>query len=217
MKALSFYRIETDEISEWYIAPCFVNGMEAYDGEINLVFDENLISNEFVVKLCLDYEVKKGKKLVKKELIVALKGELYFVKFIINPKEDEFEPGVIMGRSFLRLAHGVVDFGNDVITIYPKPDPFEDDSEKTGKSSDDWDQLLDFNFDDVPKFGEELPLFVCKMGKSKRNKKRAMENLNLFYQDIGPSSSAGCHLTQEEAAKDITPRILGHCMTLCNS
>ncbi|GJZ19197.1 hypothetical protein Tco_0555787 [Tanacetum coccineum] len=181
MNALSFYRMETDEISERYIAPCFVNGLEAFDGEVNLTFDENLISNEFAVKLCLDYEVKKGKKLVKKELIVALKGELYFVKFIINPEEDDFEPGVILGRSFLRLAQGVVDFG---------------------KSSDDWDQLLDFNFDDVPKYGEELPSFVCKMGKSNRNKKRAMENLNLFYQDIIPSSSTGRHLTQEDVAKE---------------
>ncbi|GJW18988.1 hypothetical protein Tco_0026424 [Tanacetum coccineum] len=153
MNALSFYRMETDEISplhpfpfqkvllrsegEWYIAPCFVNGLEAFDGEVNLAFDENLISNEFAVKLCLDYKVKKGKKLVKKELIVALKGELYFVKFIINPEEDDFEPGVILGRSFLRLAQGVVDFGNGVITIYPEPDPFEEESEKTGKSSDD--------------------------------------------------------------------------------
>ncbi|GJW79777.1 DNA-directed DNA polymerase [Tanacetum coccineum] len=40
------------------------------------------------------------------------------------------------------------------------------------------------------------------MGKSNRNKKRAMENLNFFYQDIGTSSSAGGHLTQEEAAKE---------------
>ncbi|GKA04718.1 hypothetical protein Tco_0683838 [Tanacetum coccineum] len=29
-----------------------------------------------------------------------------------------------------------------------------------------------------------------------------MENLDMFYQDIGPSSSAGRHLTQEEAAKE---------------
>ncbi|GJY74221.1 hypothetical protein Tco_0478652 [Tanacetum coccineum] len=164
MNALSFYKMETYEISERYIAPCFVNGLEAYDGEINLTFDENLISNGFAVKLCLDFEMKKGKKLVKKELIVALKGELYFVKFNINPKEDDFEPGVILGRSFLRLAKGIVDFGN--------------------------------------RFGEELPPFVCKMGKSNHNKKRAIENLNLFYQDIGPSSSAGGHLTQEEAAKE---------------
>ncbi|GKB26650.1 hypothetical protein Tco_0866051 [Tanacetum coccineum] len=40
------------------------------------------------------------------------------------------------------------------------------------------------------------------MGKSSRNKKRAMENLNFFYQDIGTSSSSGGNLTQEEAAKE---------------
>nr|GEW03288.1 hypothetical protein [Tanacetum cinerariifolium] len=88
--------------------------------------------------LCLDYEVEKGKKLVKKELIIALKGELYFVKFIINPEEDDSEPGVTFGRSFLRLAHEVVDFGNGVITIYPEPDPFEEDSEKTGVTPPNW-------------------------------------------------------------------------------
>ncbi|GKE38456.1 hypothetical protein Tco_1461861, partial [Tanacetum coccineum] len=50
--------------------------------------------------------------------------------------------------------------------------------------------------------GEELPSFVCKMGKSNRNKKRSMENFNLFYQDVGPSSSVERHLMQEEAAKE---------------
>ncbi|GJX97066.1 hypothetical protein Tco_0352864 [Tanacetum coccineum] len=40
------------------------------------------------------------------------------------------------------------------------------------------------------------------MGKSSRNKKQAMENLKFFYQDMGTSSSAGGHLTQEEAAKE---------------
>nr|GEV92212.1 ribonuclease H-like domain-containing protein [Tanacetum cinerariifolium] len=93
VNTLSLYKMETNEISERYTAPCFVNGLEVYDGEVNLELNENLISNEFAVKLCLDYEVKKGKKLVKKELIVALKGEIYFVNFIINPKEDDSEPG----------------------------------------------------------------------------------------------------------------------------
>nr|GEV72106.1 retrotransposon-related protein [Tanacetum cinerariifolium] len=202
VNTLNFYTMETDEIIERYITSCFVNGLEAYDGEVKLEFDENLVSNEFTVKLCLDYEVKKGKKLVKKELIVALKGDVYFGKFIINPKEDDSEPGVILGRSFLRLAYGVVDFSNWAITIYREPDPFDDDYEKIRKSLDDWDHLLDFNFDDMPKFYEELPPFICKMGKSNRNKKRKMENLNLFYQDIGPSSSAGSHLTQEEVEKE---------------
>ncbi|GJT17860.1 agenet domain-containing protein [Tanacetum coccineum] len=152
-EALVFHKIYTEEDSDRYIAQCFVNGLYASDGEINLEKNDNLISNDYAVKLCLEYEVRKGKKLVKKELMV--------------------------------LLH-----------------PFEEDSEKTEKSSDDWDQLLDFNFDDVPNSGEELPPFVCKMGKSNRNKKRAIENLNLFYQDIGPSSSTGRHLTQEEAAKE---------------
>ncbi|GKA73418.1 hypothetical protein Tco_0779720 [Tanacetum coccineum] len=88
MNVLSFYRMETDEISKRYIAQCFANGLEAFDGEINLTFDENLISNEFTVKLCLDYE------------------------FIINPEEDDFVPGVILGISFLRLSRGIIDFSN---------------------------------------------------------------------------------------------------------
>nr|GEV94988.1 retrotransposon Orf1 [Tanacetum cinerariifolium] len=77
------------------------------------------------------------------------KGRALLVKFIINPEEDAFEPEVILGRSFLRLTKGVVDFGNGVTIIHPEPDPFEDDYEKTGKSSDELDQLLDFNFDDI--------------------------------------------------------------------
>nr|GFA78068.1 hypothetical protein [Tanacetum cinerariifolium] len=135
--ALNFYKMEIYKISERYIASCFVNGLEAYDGEINLAFDDNLISNEFTIKLCLDYKMKKGKMLVKKELIVALRGELYFVKFNIDPEEDDFEPREILGRSFMKLARGVIDFGNGVTTFYPEPDPFKDDFEKTGKSSND--------------------------------------------------------------------------------
>ncbi|GJZ03606.1 hypothetical protein Tco_0536881 [Tanacetum coccineum] len=68
MNALN--KMEINEVNERYIAPCFMNGLEAYDGEINLEYDENLISNEFVVKLCLDYEVKKGQKLVKKSSLL---------------------------------------------------------------------------------------------------------------------------------------------------
>ncbi|GJT64052.1 hypothetical protein Tco_1015532 [Tanacetum coccineum] len=78
-KAFTFYRIEIDEVSERYIAPCFMNGLEAYDGVINLEQDKNLISNEFAVKLCLEHEVKDRDTVVKKELILALRGEIYFV------------------------------------------------------------------------------------------------------------------------------------------
>ncbi|GKD40893.1 hypothetical protein Tco_1261100 [Tanacetum coccineum] len=195
--------MDTEEVSDRFVAPCFVNGLEAYDGEINLGVEENMISNEYAVKLCLEHEVKRGNKVVKKELIVALRGEIYFVKFIINPEEDNVEPGVIFSRSFLRLTKAITDFGARTVTIYPDIDPFLEETEEEGKNKDDWDHLLDFNIDDIPLLGEEglLP-FVCKMGKSIHNKKRATKNLNFFYQDIRTSSSAGGYLTQEEAAKE---------------
>ncbi|GJX90583.1 retrotransposon ORF1 [Tanacetum coccineum] len=162
-----------------------------------------MISNEYVVKLCLEHEVKRGNKVVKKELIVALRGEIYFVMFIINPEEDDVEPGVIFGRSFLRMTKAITDFGAGTVIIYPDIDLFLKETKEEEKSNDDWDHFLDFNIDDIPLLGKEgLPPFVCKIGKSSRNKKRAMENLNFFYQDIGTSSSVGGHLTQEEAAKE---------------
>ncbi|GJX22618.1 hypothetical protein Tco_0227063 [Tanacetum coccineum] len=202
-KAIIFDQMDTEEVSDRFVALCFVNGLEAYYGEIILGVEENMISNEYVVKLCLEHEVKRGNKVVKKELIVALRGEIYFVKFIINPEEDDVEPGVIFGRLFLQMTKAITNFGVGTITIYPNIDPFLEETEEEGKSNDDWDHLLDINIDDIPLLGEEgLPPFICKMGKRSRNKKRAMENLNFFYQDIGTSSSAGGHLTQEEAAKE---------------
>ncbi|GJX20937.1 hypothetical protein Tco_0223614 [Tanacetum coccineum] len=180
-KAMVFYQIDTEEVSDRFVAPCFVNGLEAYDGEINLGVEENMISNEYAVKLCLEHEVKRGNKVVKKEFIVALRGEFYFVKFIINPEDDDVEPGVILRRSFLRMTKAITDFEAGTVTIYPEIDPFLEDIEEKEKSLDNWDHLLDFNLDNVPLLGEEeLPPFICKMGKSSRNKKRAMENLNFF-------------------------------------
>nr|GEX59081.1 hypothetical protein [Tanacetum cinerariifolium] len=57
MKALIFHKMDTEEISNRYVAPCFVNGLEAYDGKINLRMKENMILNEFAMKLCLEHEV----------------------------------------------------------------------------------------------------------------------------------------------------------------
>ncbi|GKE03787.1 hypothetical protein Tco_1395805 [Tanacetum coccineum] len=140
-----FYQMDTKEVSDRFVAHCFVNGLEAYDGEINLGVEKNMISNEYAVKLCLEHEVKRGNKLVKKELIVALRGEIYFVKFIINPEEDDVEPRVIFERSFLRMTKAITDFRAGTATIYPKIDPFLEDIEEEEKSLDDWDHLLDFN------------------------------------------------------------------------
>ncbi|GJX22451.1 hypothetical protein Tco_0226896 [Tanacetum coccineum] len=48
--------MDTEEVSNRYVAPGFVNGLEAYDCEINLGMEENMISNEFSLKLCREYE-----------------------------------------------------------------------------------------------------------------------------------------------------------------
>ncbi|GKD29058.1 ribonuclease H-like domain-containing protein [Tanacetum coccineum] len=136
-----FYQMDTKEVSDRFVAPCFVHRLEAYD-------------------------VKRGNKVVKKELIVLLRGEIYFVKFIINPEEDDVEPGVIFGRSFLCLTKEITDFGVGTVIIYPDIDPFLEETEEERKSNDDWDHLLDFNIDD-PLLGKEgLPPFVCKMEKT---------------------------------------------------
>ncbi|GJW87079.1 hypothetical protein Tco_0162419 [Tanacetum coccineum] len=169
---------------------------------INLGVEKNMISNEYAVKLYLEHEVKRGNKVVKKELIVALRGEIYFVKFIINPREMMLT-SVNFKISFLRMTKAITDFGAGTVSIYHEFDLFLEDIEEEEKSLDDWDHLLDFNLDYISLLGgEELSPFICKMGKSSHNKKRSMENLSFFYQDIGISSSAGGHLTQEEGAKE---------------
>nr|GEW95674.1 hypothetical protein [Tanacetum cinerariifolium] len=156
-KAFTFYRMETEDISERYYASCFVNELEAYDGEINLEHDKNLILNEFAVRLCLEHELKNGDKVVKKELIVTLRGEIYFVKFIVNLEEDDIEPGVVLGRLFLRLTKGIADFENIIITIYPDFDPFDNDSDKANDTKDDWDAILE---------GIDLEIYQKLMGSS---------------------------------------------------
>ncbi|GKD67022.1 hypothetical protein Tco_1309130 [Tanacetum coccineum] len=116
-KALSFYKMETDEVSER----------------------------------------KRGSE---KRAHCCFEGRALLVKLSSikeDPKEYYMEPRVILGRSFMRLVNGIIEFGSEVITVYPEQDPFENDSEKTEMSMDDWDQLLDFNFDDIPQLdGEEL-------------------------------------------------------------
>nr|GEU38549.1 reverse transcriptase domain-containing protein [Tanacetum cinerariifolium] len=89
------------------------------------------------VKLCLEHEVKRGNKVVKKELIVALRGEFCYVKFIINPEKDDVEPGVILGRSFIRMTKAITDFRAGTVTIYPEIDLILEDIEEEEKSLDD--------------------------------------------------------------------------------
>ncbi|GJR82727.1 putative reverse transcriptase domain-containing protein [Tanacetum coccineum] len=183
-KAFTIYKMGTEKVSERYIVPCFVNGLEAYDGEINLEHDKNMIFNEYAVKLCLGYEVKNGDKVVKKELIVALRRIADFGNRIITicPDLDPF---------------------NDV--DYDKANDLEDDWEVI---------LEGIYFGDIPEIdGLELPPYICNMGKSSKNKKKPSKNYKMKYDDKGPSLTVNCALTREEVSreeleKDLWERIL---------
>ncbi|GJT47372.1 retrotransposon ORF1 [Tanacetum coccineum] len=124
---------------------------------------------------------------------------------------DTEEDRLIFGRSFLRSANGIVNFGEGTITIQPDFDPFLFSSDEEGKQNlDDLETLLDFDFDEVPQTKTDLPPMVCKMAKGSRNKKKVMENIMYFNNGAGPSSSIGTPLTQEEAEK----RALAHNMSM---
>nr|GEV34188.1 putative reverse transcriptase domain-containing protein [Tanacetum cinerariifolium] len=140
--------METEELSERYMAPCFVNGLGAYDREINLEQDKNLITNEFAIKFCLEHE-------------------------------DIIEPGVILGRSFMRLTKGIVDFENDVITIYPDLYHFLDKTEETKKSEDDWELILDgINFGDILDIDKtKLPPFKLDGEVNKEEEEEAIKRV----------------------------------------
>nr|GEV64701.1 hypothetical protein [Tanacetum cinerariifolium] len=82
-KAFTFHKMKTEEANDRYVTPCFINGIEA-----------------------------NGSKVVKKELIVALKGEIYFVKLIINPEEDDVEPGWFWEAKI--DLNALADIGSDI-------------------------------------------------------------------------------------------------------
>ncbi|GJU04955.1 hypothetical protein Tco_1121385 [Tanacetum coccineum] len=68
MKSMVFYQMDT-EVSDRFVAPCFVNVLEAYDGEINLGVEENMISNEYASEKEEEEAVKriKGEALKEKD------------------------------------------------------------------------------------------------------------------------------------------------------
>ncbi|GKE43521.1 hypothetical protein Tco_1470805 [Tanacetum coccineum] len=165
--------METEEVCERYITPCFVEGLDAYDGTIDLEYEKILISNEFA-------------------------GELYFVGFVINPDEDDVEPGVIFGHSFLKLTKAVIDFGNNILTIWPDLITFNSDSD------DDLDTILaSITVEELPPLDiSDFPPFVYNMGKNLRNKKKPSKTYKMSYDGEGPSLTINHPRTQEELTKE---------------
>nr|GEW48844.1 hypothetical protein [Tanacetum cinerariifolium] len=170
---MAYELLRMEEEGKGYFSPCYVVRLHTYDGEINLKYEKNLISNKVAVKLCSKYEEKNREKLVKRELW------------------------------FMRLTKGITNFGNGIITIHPRIDPFLDNYEETKKFEDDRDHLLNIEFENIPEIEEAvLQPFICKMRKSKRNKKRVPENFQLCYSNVGLSLYSGKPLTHEEATRE---------------
>nr|GEU50912.1 reverse transcriptase domain-containing protein [Tanacetum cinerariifolium] len=114
-------------------------------------------------------------------------GEVYHVKFIVNPNDRDSTPGIVIGRLFLKTLRGIVNLEKGVMSIYPDLDPFHDNSYDSDDPGDEWDDLLEnINFGDIPKI-DELPPLVCNMGKNYRNKGKIKENYKMTYSDEGPS------------------------------
>nr|GEX30882.1 hypothetical protein [Tanacetum cinerariifolium] len=64
--------------------------------------------------------------------------------------EDDVEPRVVLGRSFMRVTKGIANFKKGIITIYLELDPFLDSFGETRKTDDNWDLWLDdLDFGDV--------------------------------------------------------------------
>ncbi|GJZ30582.1 reverse transcriptase domain-containing protein [Tanacetum coccineum] len=123
--------------------------------------------------------------------------------------QDDVEPGVIFGRSFLRLTKAIVDFGNDILTIYPDLITFNFDSD------DELDALLaSINVYELPPLDiSDFPPFVCNMGKNLRNKKKPSKTYKMSYDGEGPSLTINRlrtqkELTREEIEEDLYERIM---------
>ncbi|GJX36497.1 hypothetical protein Tco_0248054 [Tanacetum coccineum] len=137
---------------------------------------------------------------------------------IINPEEDDIELKVVLGRSFLRLTKGITNFENGIITIYYDLDPFNDDSDKSNDSGDDWDAIIEgIDFGDIPEIDElELPPFVCNMRKSSKNKKKPCKNYKMKYDDEGPSLTINRALTREELLREELEKDLWEIIVILN-
>ncbi|GJS06719.1 hypothetical protein Tco_0363515 [Tanacetum coccineum] len=60
---------------------------------------------------------------------------------------DDTIPGIVLERSFLKMTRGIVEFGKEIMTIYPDCDSFHNDTNNSDNSEDDWDAILEGKYD----------------------------------------------------------------------
>ena len=152
------------------MTPCYVEGVNAFDGVTDLDCDKNYVSQEVVIEKKWKYtKLANGDKKLDKKLLVNLEGEIYVVEFYVNPEEDDVEPTVILGRDFLRQAKAIVNLQLGLITLWPELPVYDSEDEEL-------DALLpNFSVEELPPLSpnpNDFTNYVCNMGKSSRNKNK---------------------------------------------
>ncbi|GJT54946.1 hypothetical protein Tco_0990000 [Tanacetum coccineum] len=120
-KAFIFHKMETEEASDRYVAPCFINGLEAYDGEINLEKEENMISYEFAVKLCLDHEEEVAREALAIDICrrFSILEEERLVKREALIEKEDLETFVIPIRLEAKINLNALDDTGSDINVMP--------------------------------------------------------------------------------------------------
>nr|GEV60985.1 hypothetical protein [Tanacetum cinerariifolium] len=156
-------------------------GLDAYDGITDLEYKKNLISNEFAIKLRLQYEDD-----------VEL-GVIFGHSFC---EGSRFTISGGLGSS--KLTKAIVEFGNGILTIWPDLITFNSDSD------DELDALIaSINVEDLPPLDiSDFPSFVCNIGKNLRNKKKPFETYKMSYDGEGPSLTINQPRTQKEVTRE---------------
>ena len=107
------------------ISPCYVEGVFASDGILDLDIKRNMISQELGDQLGLSYEVlESGEKKVNKKLLMNLVGETnddsiektkgYELEFYV---EEKVKTGVVLGRPFLEHTRSIISYNIGEMTL----------------------------------------------------------------------------------------------------
>lgn len=198
----TFREMDTPDCCLKFLTPCYVEELYASDAVADLDYYKKFLHKEFFKRLGVQCEKREdGSMVVTKKLLVSLNNELFLVEFYVNPDENEWEPNVILGIPFLRLARSIVDFANGLLTIWPDATIIDNDLQNldelfAGICEDDLPPLLDNTFT------IEAPEFECKMGKSKRVKNKPQPIYKMKYGDEGPSLTINRPITRDELTKE---------------
>ena len=121
--------------------PCGVEGVKAWDAQLNMEYGENYITEEMLGKLGfvrLDYE-SYGRKIVR-DVKVNIHGHVFKIDFVVLEYGNVDEPEVMFGRNFMVKTKCRVDFAMGEMRIDVDDDMVE---KKEGRGEIvKWERLI---------------------------------------------------------------------------